>query len=243
MWIEPAGLRINDMNTSKNTLEKIPSFEELEIIYFDLDRRLRRGEKLPLYRMTVILQDKNQFTGVIVEPKVKDDSQQVVLRLDTDMREIVIFHRYQISSFILKDIQESGHYFFETWKPEGPSPSPLEVKTLAKETEQLFIKVFGKTKPVKLPDLPALQSSQLGILNQNIIDVYWVLSDMCQTDFVKEELGSRINTVEFKTQEQSDAPIKFSFHKGILTMESCWVRCFSCTQARAFLWKEIEALF
>jgi hypothetical protein len=231
------------MNTAKNTLDRIPSIGELEIIYFDLDRRSRRGEALPLYRITVMLQDKSQFTGVIIEPKQRDDSRQVVVRLDTPTQELAIFSRYQINSVILKDIQESGHYFFETWKPEGPYPSLLELRTKAREIEQSLSKSLGAPKPIKLPSLPALKASQVGVLNQCLVDLSWVIYDMSRTEAVKEEFRSRIAGIEFKTLEECDASARLSFKDGILAMESPWQFGFASTKSRAVLWEMLEALF
>jgi hypothetical protein len=231
------------MNTAKNTLDRIPGIEELEIIYFDLDRRSRRGEALPLFRITVMLQDKSQFTGVIIEPKQRDESRQVVLRLDTPAQEIAIFSRYQINSVILKDIQESGHYFFETWKPEGPYPSLLELRTKAREIEQSLAKTLGAPKPIKLPSLPALKASQLGVMSQCLVDLSWVIYDMSRTEAVKEELRSRIAGIEFKTLEECDASARLEFAEGILVMESPWQFGFASTKSRAVLWDKLMSLF
>jgi hypothetical protein len=231
------------MNATKNTLDKIPSIEELEIIYFDLDCRARRGETLPLYRLTVMLQDNSQFTGVIIEPKQRDESRQIVLRLDTPAQELAIFSRCQINSVILKDIQESGHYFFETWKPEGPYPSLLELRTKAREIEQSLAKSLGASLSIRLPSLPALKASQLGAMSQCLVDLGWVIHDMSRTEAVKEELRSRIAGIEFKTLEECDASARLGFAGGILAMESPWQFGFASAKSRAVLWEMLEALF
>jgi hypothetical protein len=237
------GDRIGSMNERRNALERIPTFEELEIAYYDLERRAGLGEKLPLHRITLMLSDQRQFTGVLIEPKDKGNGGQAALRLDSPADEIVIFHRSRVSACLLSDIKESGQYFFESWIPEGPRPGPLEVRTLAKDGEKLLKEALGKGLSVKLPGLPALSPERLAVLGQCILDLCWVLFSLCRVEAIKEEFQSGLKGLELRTAEGEGGIPFCSLEDGNLALNSSWERCFASASGRSALWRMIEELF